>query len=70
MHYIKPVVQIFAETSFGDFFFKVAVCSGYNTNISLNGFFAADALKTLVLKNAQNLNLNILVNFANLVEEN
>jgi len=69
-HDVEAVIKIFAKYFFTDAGFEVAVGGGNGTEITVNGFGAADALEGAFLKDAQELGLKVGREFTDFVEEN
>jgi hypothetical protein len=69
-HDVEAVIEIFAKDFFTDAGFEVAVGGGNGTEITVNGFGAADALEGTFLKDAQELGLKVGREFTDFVEEN
>src|SRR5690349_16695958 len=68
--YVQSIEQIFPETPFPDFLFQVAVAGRENAGIGVNLCVRTDALKAAILRNAQQLGLELRGHLANLIEEN
>src|SRR5580700_7351676 len=65
----QPVVQVFAEASFGNLFFKFLVGGGDNADIYVDFFGAADGPNFAFLEDAVELHLHGQAHVANFVHE-
>ena len=70
VNYVKPVVQVFAKSSFFYFIFKISVCSCNNPYINIYSFLTADPFKCAFLQNTKNFYLYTLIYFANFIKKN
>ena len=66
---VEPVVEVLAEGSLADLLLEVAVGRGDDAHVDLDRLLAADALELALLEHAQDLDLHVLVDLADLVEE-
>src|ERR1039457_2411816 len=67
---VEAVIEILAKVMRRDFGLEVAIGRGDYSRIDVNRAFAADALKVLILQEAQKLGLQGRRQVGNLVEEN
>src|SRR5207302_180836 len=65
----QAVIEILAESSIGDCFFKLNIRSRDNARVDLNILAATDPLDALFLEKAQEFDLKLKRDFANLIEE-
>ena len=68
-NHVQTVKKIFAEISFGDFFFQIFIGGGNQTHIDANGLGSADGGELLLVERAQHLGLGLQAHIANFVEE-
>src|SRR5262249_24369668 len=66
----EPEVEVFAETTFLDFFLEILVRSSDDANVDLGGPRGAEALDLSFLEHAQDLGLRLSAHVADLVEKN
>ena len=68
-HHVEPVEQVLAEGAGGDLLLQVAVGRGDQAHVDADGLDAADPLELALLEHAQQLDLHLVGDLANLVEE-
>src|SRR5690606_35621472 len=66
---VEAVVEVLAELAVADQLFEVAVGGGDQAHVDAEGLDAADALELRLLDRAQQLDLDLLRDLADLVEE-
>ena len=66
---VEAVVEVIAESALADHRLEVAVRRRDDAHIDVNGFLTADAVEFLLLQDAQELDLQVLVELPDLVEE-
>jgi hypothetical protein len=66
---VKPIVQIAAESAFGDQLAKVAVGGGHHANVDALRAVAAEALEFLLLEHAKKFGLQLQRNVGDFVEK-
>ena len=67
--HVQAVIQVVAEGAGRDHRFQIAVGSGNQTHVGLKHLVAADALKLLILQDAQHFHLCHRRHVADFVEE-
>src|ERR1700722_3578970 len=68
--YTQTIVQVAAEGARGDHFGEVAIRGGHEADVHANCLRAAQALKLLLLQDAQKLGLQLERDVADFVEKN
>jgi hypothetical protein len=66
---VEPIIEVLTEVPFLDLLLEVAIGRRYDPHVRIDGLLASDALELALLEDAQDLDLNVLVDFAYLVEE-
>ena len=66
---IEPVEEVVAEFAFADHFFEALVGGGDEADVGLEGLVAADALEDAGIEGAQDFDLGVGVDLADLIEE-
>src|SRR4030042_6090677 len=64
---VDAVVKILSETALLHLLCEVLVCGGNDSLIPLEGFFAADPLKAMILQNSEQKGLGVRGDFADFV---
>ena len=67
--HVEPVVEVLAELALLDHLLEVAVRRRHEANVDLHGLVAADALELALLQRAEQLDLHLHREVADLVEE-
>src|SRR5580765_1805392 len=65
---IEPIKQVLAKSAFGDLFLEIFVGSGDKSNVDLNGLGTAEPLEFALLDDAEQLDLGLRRQIADLVE--
>ena len=69
MEHVQPIKQVFAELAIGDHLAEVAMCGTDDADIHHERVAVAEALDLARLEEAEQLHLDVLVEFAEFVEE-
>ena len=69
VEHVQPVEQVFAEVALDDHLLQVAVRGADHANVHLDGRAFAEPLNFAGFEEAEQLHLNVLVEFAEFVEE-
>ena len=67
---VKPVVEIFAKTAFGNFGGEIAICGGDDANIHFARLRTAYGFEFAFLQNAKKFRLQFEGELADFIEEN